>query len=72
MKEPKRYLYRHQADSAIFSIMAHSPRDTADSFFSCVFANQVWVRLDSPGSKWVLFRLVDGKATRAKSLDVGV
>jgi len=31
---------------------------------------QIWVRLQSPGSKWTLYRVVDGKAKRAKSLEV--
>jgi hypothetical protein len=71
-KEPRWYDYRLPEGLAVWSMQAHSPTDCADSVFSCVRISEVWVRLVGNGNKWVLYRLVNGKARRAKSLRVGV
>jgi hypothetical protein len=56
-------------ETPTLAVEAHV-RDMAQRF-GYVCALQLWVRLAHKGSKWVLFRLLDGKAKRAKSLEVG-
>ena len=58
---PKTYVYPTATPTAVAEfVMTHVPGAE----------HEVWVRRNRPGSKWVLYRMVNGKAKRAKSLEV--
>lgn len=70
-RKSRRYQWRYKEGDTHHSMEAGAPKEVADQVFSCVPATEVWVRLESKGSKWVLFRIINKKARRAKSLMVG-
>lgn len=70
MRKARCYEWRYTEGDPYHCMWAGAPKEVADQVFSCVAATEVWVKLESKGSKWVLYRLGNGVTKRAKSLRV--
>jgi hypothetical protein len=82
MKQLKTYLVQERSPSTQYDgvmVDALTPTEAAEQHAIDlvqrmgvkVAPDQLWVRLARKGSKWAMYRIENGKATRAKSLRVG-
>jgi hypothetical protein len=68
MTTTKLYIYALAPDACPRYMAAYSPSDVARTVFQCVAWPQCWVRREDGSTRWVQYRVEDGRVRRAKSL----